>query len=205
MSEGFLGRWSRRKQEARQEQAASVTEKTAQPAMDSQVSDPRGMAPTTTHSLVEPVQSVPTMPVPTEADLPSVQAGGDVVAFMQSKVAPELRNKALKTLFSRPEFNVMDGLDIYIDDYNVFTPLEQSDIDKMALAKQLLSRPDLEVLPEETEISGAVTEAADVLPAVTDEAAPLPFEVDTIATDTPVTGATQSEFVQVQADKPELK
>ncbi|MFM8797117.1 MAG: DUF3306 domain-containing protein, partial [Betaproteobacteria bacterium] len=39
-------------------------------------------------------------------------------------VDPEVRNAAFKKLFhSDPHFNVMDGLDVYIDDYNTPNPL----------------------------------------------------------------------------------
>lgn len=87
----------------------------------------------------------------------AVEQGGDIKAFMVGKVSTELRNKAFKALFSRPEFNVMDGLDIYIDDYNKFTPLSQEDIAKMTFSKQLMSRPDLD-LPKLEEIQAGVKE-----------------------------------------------
>jgi len=39
-------------------------------------------------------------------------------------VDPEVRNAAFKKLFhTDPHFNVMDGLDVYIDDYNTPNPL----------------------------------------------------------------------------------
>jgi hypothetical protein len=38
-------------------------------------------------------------------------------------VAPEVKNAAFKKLFADPHFNVMDGLDIYIDDYSKPDPL----------------------------------------------------------------------------------
>jgi hypothetical protein len=41
----------------------------------------------------------------------------DFEAFMHAKVDERVRRMALKKLFSDPRFNVMDGLDVYIDDY----------------------------------------------------------------------------------------
>jgi hypothetical protein len=41
----------------------------------------------------------------------------DFKAFMHAKVEEGVKRAALKKLFSDPRFNVMDGLDTYIDDY----------------------------------------------------------------------------------------
>jgi hypothetical protein len=150
MSDSFLSRWSKRKLEARtKEEFAEVT-----PPIESNslLHETREVGHHT--AVVKPAEAIPTdkspsqpeLPLPTEADLLAVKQGGDIKAFMVDKVSTELKNKAFKALFSRPEFNVMDGLDIYIDDYSKFTPLSQEDIGKMTLSKQLLSRPDLEML-----------------------------------------------------------
>lgn len=149
MSDNFLSRWSRRKLEAKEAQASTVVEHAAlQPPMPREepiaVSSPAQAQPIP----AKPVDQGEPLPVPTEVDLETVKEGGDIRAFLTDKVSQDLKNKAFKALFSRPEFNVMDGLDIYIDDYNKFTPLTQADIGKMALSKQLLSRPDLEALKE---------------------------------------------------------
>ncbi|MEQ9107248.1 MAG: DUF3306 domain-containing protein [Limnobacter sp.] len=144
MSENFLSRWSKRKLEVRERE--HLAENLPQPedalAKAEQVqvqalADVDGASP-------RPVET--DLPVPTEDDLAGVEQGGDIKAFLVDKVSKDLKNKAFKALFSRPEFNVMDGLDIYIDDYNKFTPLSKEDIEKMTFSKQLLSRPDLELL-----------------------------------------------------------
>ncbi|WP_334119583.1 DUF3306 domain-containing protein [Limnobacter sp.] len=151
MSENFLSRWSKRKLEVRenerlaenlplQEDALAKTEPVGSQGLVEVDNAPPG-----------PVEVAP--PVPTEDDLRAVEQGGDIKAFLIDKVSKDLKNKAFKALFSRPEFNVMDGLDIYIDDYNKFTPLSKEDIDKMTFSKQLLSRPDLE-LPKIDDMSG---------------------------------------------------
>lgn len=148
MSDNFLSRWSKRKLEVReQEKLAEALPQ--QPSIDEArlAALPEDDVAAGRDTLQDATQ--PELPLPTEADLLAVEQGGDIKAFMASKVSTELRNKAFKALFSRPEFNVMDGLDIYIDDYNKFTPLSQEDIAKMTLSKQLLSRPDLEVLKTE--------------------------------------------------------
>jgi hypothetical protein len=52
-------------------------------------------------------------------------------------VAPEVRNTAMRQLFSDPHFNVMDGLDIYIDDYNRPDPLPLDDLKRMVSAQAM--------------------------------------------------------------------
>ncbi|MDH4173501.1 MAG: DUF3306 domain-containing protein [Betaproteobacteria bacterium] len=65
--------------------------------------------------------------VPAEAPpLPSPESltfESDFRAFMQSKVAEGVKRAALKKLFADPRFNVMDGLDVYIDDYSKDSPI----------------------------------------------------------------------------------
>lgn len=149
MSENFLSRWSKRKLEVRAQE--KLTEQ-AQPfvAKEPLAADLDSGLSAQSHDVVtskskDQLSPQPELPLPTEDDLVAVKEGGDIKAFMVNKVSTELKNKAFKALFSRPEFNVMDGLDIYIDDYNKFTPLSKEDIGKMTLSKQLLSRPDLEI------------------------------------------------------------
>jgi len=47
----------------------------------------------------------------------------DFKAFMQAKVEEGVKRAALKKLFADPRFNVMDGLDVYIDDYSKDDPI----------------------------------------------------------------------------------
>ena len=61
----------------------------------------------------------------------------DFRAFVRPEVAPEVRNTAMRQLFSDPHFNVMDGLDIYIDDYNRPDPLPLDDLKRMVSAQAM--------------------------------------------------------------------
>lgn len=150
MSDGFLSRWSQRKLAAKEgnlpETALDGQEIVGRLQSDSQrlaglqPADPSAKS-LANNAVASPIED---LPLPTEADLEQVRQGGDVKAFLSQKVSTDLKNKAFKALFSRPEFNQMDGLDIYIDDYSVFTPMTAEDIGKMSMSKQLLSRPDLE-------------------------------------------------------------
>jgi hypothetical protein len=56
---------------------------------------------------------------------------------MARDVAPEVRNAAMKKLFADPQFNVMDRLDTYIDDYSLPDPLPASMLRQMASAQFL--------------------------------------------------------------------
>ncbi|HMA30283.1 MAG TPA: DUF3306 domain-containing protein, partial [Casimicrobiaceae bacterium] len=64
----------------------------------------------------------------------SLTAESNFAAFMRPGVDEAIRRGALKKLFGDPRFNVMDGLDIYIDDYTRSDPVDPS------LARELLSR-----------------------------------------------------------------
>jgi hypothetical protein len=68
----------------------------------------------------------------------------DYGAFVAPRVAPDVRNAALKKLFTDPHFNVMDGLDTYIDDYGKPDPLPPGMLRQM-VQSQLLGLFDDEV------------------------------------------------------------
>jgi hypothetical protein len=57
------------------------------------------------------------------ADVARLTRSSDYAPFVRSGVPSEVRNAAMKKLFSDPHFNVMDGLDTYIDDYGKPDPL----------------------------------------------------------------------------------
>ena len=176
MSDNFLSRWSKRKLEAKEQekQLENLSESIQGGSELSIKQTPAELNRDSSGDSAVAVSKEPQVdiPLPTEADLTKVEQGGDIKAFMVDKVSAELKNKAFKALFSRPEFNVMDGLDIYIDDYSKFTPLSQEDIGKMTLSKQLLSRPDLE-LPK----IGDIKEGLNALPGSVDELPEVPTPV----------------------------
>ena len=65
-----------------------------------------------------PAEATPPLP-PVE----SLTIDSDFTAFLQPQVDERLKRQALKKLFRDPHFNVMDGLDIYIDDYSKPDPI----------------------------------------------------------------------------------
>lgn len=77
-------------------------------------------------------------------ELPPVESltfESDFTAFLQPSVAQSVRQQALKKLFTDPRFNVMDGLDVYIDDYSIPSPLEPELIEQLLHARFTLNPP----------------------------------------------------------------
>lgn len=134
MSDGFFERWSRRKQQAREGEVPEEPVKVPEPAAPgAPVAPVEGTAGLHPHPPTEVEGEVP--PAPTLADAQALNAESDFKPFLAANVAPEVKNAALKKLFADPHFNVMDGLDTYIDDYSVSTPVPESVLRQMASAK----------------------------------------------------------------------
>lgn len=125
--EEFLSRWSRRKQQAREEQAAP----------------PVAVTPATQ-------EAVPELP-PVEG----LNMESDFRGFLHPQVDESLRRAALSKLFHEPHFNVMDGLDTYIDDYSISEPIPD------AMLKQLKHAQDIIVAGEERRAEAAKQEEAE--------------------------------------------
>ena len=94
-----------------------------------------------------PPQAKPVIPVetgiPPEAEAPplppveSLTPESDFTPFMKAEVDPGIKREALKTLFRDPRFNVMDGLDVYIDDYSKPDPLPPEWLGQLNQMKRL--------------------------------------------------------------------
>lgn len=128
MSESFFSRWSRQKR--------AVTESPATPPQQAADAVP-STAPAV--DLPKPATGQPPVeaPLPTLEDAQALTPGSDFQPFMQRGVGTEVRNAAMKKLFADPHFNVMDGLDIYIDDYNRPDPMPAGMLRQMASAQFL--------------------------------------------------------------------
>jgi hypothetical protein len=85
----------------------------------------------------EPQHEEAPVPSLTLDDARKLNKDSDFTPFMARQVEPEVRNAAMKTLFADPHFNVMDGLDTYIDDYSKPDPLPLAMLRQMASAKFL--------------------------------------------------------------------
>lgn len=112
-AESFFARWSKRKQEARQQDAPPPA-LTAVPA---------------------PAEAAP---LPTLEDAAKLTPASDFKPFLARGVDEAVKRSAMKKLFSDPHFNVMDGLDVYIDDYSKFEPIPPEMLAALNHAKALL-------------------------------------------------------------------
>lgn len=84
------------------------------------------------------VGSAPEPTLPTLADAGQLTHDSDFTPFLARGVDDAVRRSALKTLFSDPQFNIMDGLDTYVGDYNTFEPIEPAMLAMLNHAKGLL-------------------------------------------------------------------
>lgn len=125
--EGFIGRWSRRKQEVRED-------KTKIQEADTAASD------------------VAKRPLLTDADMPPIESlteHSDYSGFLSPKVSETLRKQALRKLFSCSSFNIRDGLDDYDGDYTEFEKLGDIITADMRHQMEMESRRRLEQLAEQ--------------------------------------------------------
>ena len=76
-------------------------------------------------------------PAPTLDEAQALTPASDFTRFVARDVDPTVKNAALKQLFTDPQFNVMDGLDIYIDDYGKPDPLPEGMLRQMAQSQFL--------------------------------------------------------------------
>ena len=149
MSDNFFSRWSRRKQgldQAAQAELAQDSPQRSRTSTDPQAASPTAVAqqPATTANAKPVAQDASgqavaqePLPVPTLEDVQGLTPASDFQAFMREGVPGEVRNAAMKKLFTDPHFNVMDGLDIYIGDYNTPDPLPAGMLEKMVGAELL--------------------------------------------------------------------
>jgi len=117
----FLRRWSRRKTAVRE---GKKVEPDPVPVQQS-------VAPVETGSPLEPAAPEPLPPVE------SLTPESDFAPFMQQGVDPGVKREALKTLLRDPRFNVMDGLDVYIDDYSKPDPMPEAWLSQLNQMKHL--------------------------------------------------------------------
>lgn len=133
----FLSRWSRLKTQARQEAeeggapGEAARQEAGSPAA-LQARDAGARSQDAEAPAVPPVESL---------DMDS-----DYGPFFHPKIEEGVRRAALKKLFSDPHFNVMDGLDVYIDDYSKADPLPAGMLEQLQQAQKIFawSREDAE-------------------------------------------------------------
>jgi hypothetical protein len=141
--DGFLQRWARRKAKVQRglaEPEAAATQVAPQPLappVAEPVPDavPAALDPATApRTAGEPVEAPPP---PTMADVARLTRSSDYSRFVGAGVDRDVSNAAMRKLFSDPAFNVMDGLDTYIDDYGKPDPIPESMLRQLNQSKML--------------------------------------------------------------------
>ncbi len=180
---GFFSRWSRRKVKAREGEPTEPALAPVPADVPAEMAEPALVSPDKQAEGVSTEGAPPAPALPTLTDVEALTHESDFARFVAPEVHGEVRNAALKKLFTDPHFNVMDGLDTYIGDYNTPDPLPASVLKKMAqsaylglvepeVAKPLappmtaeaeveaepLATPDVPEEATEQETSGAVLE-----------------------------------------------
>lgn len=79
-------------------------------------------------------------PLPTLEDVARLTPDADFSAFVAQGVDKSVQRLALKKLFSDPHFNMIDGLDMYMSDYNQASPLSPAMLASLKHAPGVLSR-----------------------------------------------------------------
>lgn len=152
-SSGFLSRWSRRKAQVRQAGVADAPDVAAVSAVAPTVAlaisplEATAQQPLVTgaplpasaqaYEARDSVQAETAPAAPTLADVAALTRDSDYSRFMARSVQPDVKNAALGKLFTDPHFNVMDGLDVYIDDYGQPDPLPPGMLRQMLQAHVL--------------------------------------------------------------------
>ena len=178
----FLSRWSRRKLLAREGLPVAddlpmppTVSPPVLPTAQTAVAPAPNVAPPA--ALAPPAAEAP--PALTLDDVALLTRDSDYTGFVARSVSPEVKNAALKKLFTDPHFNVMDGLDTYIDDYNKPDPLPEGMLRQMVQSK-LLGLFDDDPPGAETEVAAACLAApsapSDLL--ATDSLPPNPKPAD---------------------------
>ena len=133
MADGFLNRWSQRK-------AGKVTPEPATKSNSSAlktVPDAVAEAKLNVDQQNTALDQTAVLPQLTLDDVAKLNHQDDFSVFMQSGVDPDVKRAAMKKLFSDPRYNIMDGLDIYIDDYSKPDPIPPEMLRRLVQSQML--------------------------------------------------------------------
>ena len=175
----FFSRWSQRKQAVKQgvplaeALPAAKTQSQTNPlqasSQNAALATQAGTAQTKTAAPSQNATTQEPAKVLTLEDVSKLTPESDFTSYMTQGVSPEVRNAAMKKLLADPHYNIMDGLDIYIGDYNTPDPLPEGMLAKMVGAQFL----GLVKAPEDVAQS-APSEAQTQEASITQENLPAP-------------------------------
>jgi hypothetical protein len=170
MAGGFLNRWSRLKSgEQVEPEKKSVDQAKQELTAPSELKQ-------------GPIDAHETPPSATLEDVEKIDRfAPDFSAFMKPDVDPVVQQAAMKKMFSDPHFNIMDGLDIYIDDYSKPDPIPLEMLKRMVQSDMLniFRKDDDEKAPSTHAAANAVSEPGE-------QALPLAPQTDLTSTQMPI-------------------
>jgi hypothetical protein len=149
---GFLNRWSKKKLGAEPELSPSELAEKKLPEQDSKGSKDPVLGEQSSEKNLEPVAGAAQAQevAPTLEDVLKLTKDSDFSAYVKPGIDPEVQKAAMQKLFSDPRYNIMDGLDIYIDDYSKPDPIPLEMLKRMNQSKMLgLFKTDEEKLADE--------------------------------------------------------
>ena len=120
---GFLNRWSKRKAGIETEEALDLKK---QPNLSSSTISEKSeisSSPKINSNSVSSEDETANETLPTLEDVLKLTKDSDYSAYVKPGVDPAVQQAAMQKLFSDPHYNIMDGLDIYIDDYSKPDPI----------------------------------------------------------------------------------
>ena len=166
---GFLIRWSRRKVDERAgrpldepKPTLNIASVSLQAVAPNQASTFSAATTPVAHAVGSTTSDAITLkhpndpasePALTLADTQQLTPESDYTGFMARGVTPDVKNAAMKKLFTDPHFNVMDRMDVYIDDYGLPDPLP------LAMLRQMTSAKTLNLFDDETETPKVVAQS----------------------------------------------
>jgi len=157
--ETFLSRWSRRK----------AAERRGEPEPEEVPPAEVVPAPAVAHEPV-PAEPAPDAPPPlTLEDAAKLTPADDFAPFVAHGVDDAVKRAALKKLFADPHFNVMDGLDTYIDDYSQPDPIPPEMLREL---RHVAALRLFEPLGEDVSPPTGIEPVSDAAPTVTGETPP---------------------------------
>ncbi len=162
---GFLNRWSKKKLGAEPElspselaekqssgqlkKAADTSAKEAKDSKDSASS--KQSAEDNLEQVAGAAQVQET--APTLEDVLKLTKDSDFSAYVKPGIDPEVQKAAMQKLFADPRYNIMDGLDIYIDDYSKPDPIPLDMLKKLNQSQMLglFKTPEEKLADQEAE------------------------------------------------------
>lgn len=145
--EGFLKRWSRLKATPEAQVLASPVPSESEGTGPAELIRPESSRPAGSAHLARPgptpsADTPPAPPPPTIADAAALTHDSDFSTFVASNVDAAVRRLAMKKLFSDPHFQGHDGLDIYMGDYTIPSPVSADMLADMSHNKNIFARLD---------------------------------------------------------------